>query len=333
MLPETSFHELGKTLMFVVVGNTVYHTENAAPADDFMYLCGLTFPLRKSETLRDLEKRYMSRNSGSLQAFKAAYAKSVVPDENLIARIDSEAKANINLLFFITEVIPAYCNETSKKRKEKKQEAKAEKTEEGCIFEELLGGNAAVINRRVYPLNEVGMSSIVRLDWKNYCFDWSRMTIDALESEFQSHLQERLKKEVLDQIKYSEDSKKRLSGLEKRTRDLVTKGHVIIVGNCYEYGNIGYDPQTGRVYQYCTAHYNRTTSRSYREREVAISVLLNPKWNPLDTKIIARNSSGFHIEYGTPCLGRMPGGSKTHQVIGSLAHSVANVNEQKAFHE
>ncbi|MDD5192121.1 MAG: hypothetical protein PHH54_00910 [Candidatus Nanoarchaeia archaeon] len=331
MLPETSFHKLGKNLMFAVINNTIYHTENAAPSDNFMYLCGLSFPLKKSENLRNMEKRYLQRNSENLKEFQNQYSKNIRSDENLIARIDSEIRGNKNLHFFITQVIPAYCGELCQNNIRRK----LERVREEYIFEKLLGGNVAVINKRVYPLNEVRESSVIRLDWKNYCFDKSIKTIDMLESEFKFNLQENLKKNVLEKIQQSEGSKKKLSGLEGEIRDLTAKGHIRIVGNCYEYGDIGYDPKLGRVYCFFKAHYNKTTGKHYKERQVAVSISITPEGLKTDTQIISRNNenSDFFIDYSTPCLGKMPGGSTTGQIVGSLVKSALNINKQHSFHE
>lgn len=317
--------------MFVIVDNTIYHTENTAPSDNFMYLCGLSFPLKKSENLKDMEKRYLHRTSKNLQEFQNRYAQNIKSDENLLTKIDNEIRENKNLHFFMTQVIPAYKGEIS----QNEEERKFDKVEEEDILEKLTGGNVAVINKRVYPLNEVSVSSIVRLNWKNYCFDKSIKTIDRLESEFKFNIQEKLKKEVIRRIQQSEDSKKKLSSLEGEIRDLVAKGHIRIAGNCYEYEDIGYDPKLGRVYCFFAPHHNRTTNKSYRERSGAVSVCITPEGLTLDTKIIARDNenSDFSIDYATPCLGKMPGGCTTHQIVGSLIKSARNISKQKSFHE
>lgn len=330
MLPETSFHKFGENLMFAVINKTIYHTENSAPSDNFMYLCGLTFPLKKSEGIREQEKRYLQRNTEALKEFQNRYAQSVEADERLIEEIESSLSKNRTLHFFITQVIPAYCGHESLRKPGKK----LEKTE-GSIFENILERDIVVINKRVYPLNEVSASSIIRLNWRNYCFGKSVKTVDDIESEFQFNLQEKLKKEVLEKINQSEDSKKKLSKLEEEVRDLVAKRHIKIIGKCFEYGEIGYSPSLGRIYCFFDAHYNKTTNKSYKERQGAVSVCITSEGLNLNTKIIARDneSSDFHIEYSTPCLGKMPGGQTTSGIIGSLIKSAFNINKQKAFHE
>src|SRR3989344_329609 len=170
MFPETPFYEFGKqNLMFIIFNNQIYHTENSTfynnDCNNCLFLCGISFPLKESETIQNMEKRYIKKNAKQIQKFKENYILSIRPDKNFLKDLEEKIKQNETLYFFLSEFIPAYIEE--KNNFDKINHSKKE-----CyILEDLLRENIVVINKRVYPLREINFPSIIRISGKNYFLD------------------------------------------------------------------------------------------------------------------------------------------------------------------
>lgn len=330
MFPETSFHEFGKHLMFVIVDNRIHHTKNLGfPLENYLYLCGLSFPLKKSETLKNMEKRYRKKNAEYLREFQDTYAKDIITDKSLLKNLEKGLNENKNLHFFLSEVVPAYIG----KEIQSKEIITIKK--EDSIFEKILEGNVAVINKRIYPLHEINVPSMVKVDDKNYFFKTSKKTIDKVEQEFKYNLEEKLKKEVLEKIEESNEIKEKLLKLNNKIRDLTVKKHISLVGNCFEYGDIGYDPRLQKVYCFLRPHLNKKTYKNYKSRLGAIAVGINPPGLETNFAVISRKNenSNFNIDSSSLCLGASPKGYTTKQIVGYLLKESENIRWNKAYHE
>jgi len=333
MLPETSFHELGKQLMFVVVNNTIYHANNSKDSENFIFSHGLKFPLKKSESIINIEDRYLKRHADALKNFQRKYAANINSNGTIIENIEAEFTRNKNLQFFISEVIPAYIGETTGKTI---QHSDSEIISKQRILETLLRENVAIINKRIYPLVEIVNLSNIRLNNKNYCFKQSEKTMDILEQEFQYHLKERLKKEILIKINQSNQIKQKLSNLNPEARDLAAKGHIKIIGGCYEYGDIGYDSKHQKIYYYLSPHYNKTIKKNYKKRQAVVSVNITDKGIVTNLAVMSRKNpnSDFQIDKSKSfCIGVNCKGTTTRNIVGYLIRASKNITKYKACHE
>ena len=329
MLPETPFHKFGKeNLMFVVFNNTVYHTENSGmPNENYLSFFGLFFPLKKSETIQNIETRHMKRNLALFEEFKRSYVATLRSEDDFVKNLDQEIKNNKNLYFFVTKVIPSYIEE---KIREESREAKNDE----FILEEIVQGNIAVINKRVYPLAEIDVPSVVRISGKYFWIKRSEKTIDRLEEEFQIRLEEKLKKEAIREMNSAEEIKNRLIHLDGFVRDLVVRRHLNGGGNFYEYSNIGYDPKLSKIYHILPPHLNRTKLKHYGEGQAAIAVDVNEGNLASKPVILYRKNrkSDFSVDESYLCLGFAIKGNSTENVVSFLKKASVNIGVNKKLH-
>ena len=331
MFPETSFYRFGKqNLIFVIVNNLIYHTENSGtPHGDHISLCGLSFPLKKSETIQSMEKRYMKKNSSQLERFKEYYAETIKFEEEFLENLNKEITQNKNLHFFLSEVIPIYIGKeiSSKELIEKKQE-------EG-ILEKILRGNVAIINKRIYPLYKIDDLSVIKVSGINYCFRTSNRTIESLEKQFMDNLEEQLKKEILEKIEHSKEIKEKVFGLATQIRDIALRKHVTGTNNLFEYGDVGYDAHLQKVYCILFPHYNKTIKKNLRERQGAIAVNILEQKLGTDYVILYRKKidSNFVVGGSNLCPGMKPRGETTKDIVTFLLKAAENIRWNKAYHE
>ena len=331
MLPKNPIYEFGnQNLMMVVVDGTIYHTENSGfPEKNYLSLCGTFFPLVKSETLRNIEKRYLRRNKKELEEFKAKYAEKISANKESLENLDEQLKQNKSLYFFLSQVIPIYIGEKIKERKKNDKQKKA------IILENIVGKNFAVINRRIYPLKKIDSRSVIKVNGTNYFFDVSEKTIEKTEEEFQYYLRENLKEEVLEGIEELQKVKNKLLSLDSQVREFALKEHIAKVGACFEYGNIGYDPKNKRIYHFLPSHFNKTTKKFYTQKKGAIAT--NIDGSRLDTNfiIISRKNpkSDFKVDRTNLCLGMSPKGNSTKDVVAFLQKAAENIRWNGACYE
>jgi len=329
MFPESNLHKFGKKFIFVVKDGIVYNIDNVAPSNNFFYFRGLTFPLIKSETIQNMEKRYLRKNSDTFKKFQDRYSQTISYNHTTASNLQTQMDKNKCLEIFVTQAVPAYMGQIIKRNGEK---IKHDKT----ITDSLLGNNFAIINKRIYPLGEINIPSTIRLNNRNYTLLTSRKTINNFEEEFQYHLEERLKKEVLQKIRESQKITEKVMSLDSIIRDLAIKGHVEKKGDCFEYADLGYTPKMQRIYCYIAPHFNKKTIKHYGKRKVALSVVVKPEGIGLQTMIIAKNKDqkDFHSECTSLCLGKSPNGTTPNQIIGSLYKSAYNIGcNTHTFHE
>ncbi len=331
MLPETPFHKFGKeNLMFVIFNNTIYHTENAGmPNENYLSFFGLFFPLKKSETIQNIETRYIKRNSDVFEEFKRNYLATLRAGDDFVKNLDREIKNNKSLYFFITKIIPSYIEE---KIREESKEAKNDE----AILEEIVHGNVAVLNKRVYSLAEIDISSVVRISGRHFWIKKSEKTIDRLEEEFQNRLEEKLKKEAIKEMNGAEEIKNKLISLEGFVRDLVVRRHLNSDGNFYEYGDVGYDSKLNKIYHLLPPHFNKTKLKHYGEGQAAIAVDINEGNLTLTNKSVVlfrkNRESDFSVDESYLCLGFGINGNSTEKVVSFLKKASVNIGVNKRFH-
>lgn len=325
MFPATQFHEFGKDLMFVVKDNTLFHTENAGrPTPDCLFLCNLAFPLVKSESLSSLEKRYREKNAQQIKSFQDTFALQASQANGNPEAIQAEMVKNPGVRFFVTEIIPTYLNKGSISLFKPSRER-------GSIFEGVVGGDSAVINRRIYPLKEIAKPSVVRVSGKYFMFGPSAKTIAKAEEEFQRSFEEELKQEALLRVR-------QLSGDSSTDNTFLwaIKKKITRAGECFEYGDLGYDPTLNRVYHLLRPHHNKTTHRHYKEGQGALSVpVLNTNSLASTPAIIYRKdrTSPFTLESVSLCLGTRAYGVTTKDIISFLSRASENIFYNRACHE
>lgn len=338
MFPENPLYQLGKDLaMFVVHDNIVYHAKSEArnPRGNFLYFCKRYFPLVKSDSLMNIEQGYAIENQYLFEKFQNEYASSLKSNENALQQLNDELRKNRILHFWMSKVIPAYCN--IKNEEFSACEEKEKNNSSSSILEALLGSNAVVIDNIIYPLAEIGKPSIVHVCGKDYCWGPSKMGGNKMEREFQHILEGKLKRETLSKMDFSDSLKKEIFELEENIRICSTNpNHIIKAGACFEYGDIGYDPDSQKVYYLLQPHHNHSNSKDYGPRLGAIAV--GATENKLDTslQLLGRSSpnSKFNVDVETSglCLGISVNNTSVKGIVAFLYKVANNIYVQKKHH-
>lgn len=331
MLSASPIYELGQNLMIVVHNGAIYHTENASrPAGDCLFLSDLAFPLVKTETLSSLEKRYIKKQQTEINKLEEQFLNEVAGKSAQIKALEDEIAKNTGLQFFVREVIPHYIRdsgETSPKIPHPKNISNE------SILEKLVGGNVAIINKRVFPLQDSKVPSFVRLSGKNYSFSASDKRLDTLENQFQLAILNEVKKKVL--AKFDDFKSLNEEKISSTLKGISAKAAMRKVGNCFEYGEIGYDPTNKRIYCRMAAHNDSYTGRYYNEGQSAFSLALSPQGIVDGRALLFREdeTKNFRVESSTICIGVKQVGQGTHALVSYMVRAAKNIVRNGASHE
>ncbi|MFH1586134.1 MAG: hypothetical protein ABIB79_05185 [archaeon] len=331
MFPETSFNRFAnENLMFVVSGGHIYHTESSRTCNgDYISLCGLFFPLRKSETLRNMEERYMQKNSDKFRGYKSAYAKSIKADKKFLNLFSGKLEENKNFYFFLSKIIPICIGKDIRLGKIKQN------GQIDYILESHLQNNLAVINKRIYPLTKVPIPSVVKINGVDYFLNVSNRTVNAFEEEFRDSLTRKLEDDVHHGLAEIDEFTEELSKLSRDISHLVVKKHFNVTRNGIEYGDIGYDSNIKKVYHLLAPHYNKNTGKHYGKNQAAIGVdLISGQLSSNSSLLFRENSNSyFTVDYGRCCLGFSPKGNSPQSIVAFLRKAAINIEANRRVHE
>ncbi len=350
MFPETEFHKLARHLMFLIVGDRIYHTTNSREVDkNFIFLFGLNFPLKRAETLEELEERYQKRNSAELQKFKEQHVEAL--NEKNIRELETALKTKEDLMFFFREICTRYNLSTGYKSsicqfiaQQRAREKRAEEPRgKEHTLKKILTFNCAVVNGRIYPLEDYTSTFFANLDGKNYQIARAVMTVEEAEKAFFDQFALALKKEALLDFEQEKESSKRILELEKEIGSIEVLDGVRKYTHSYEFGEIGFDTSSKLVYWLLRPHYNETSGKSYGEGQSAVTLTLQSKNLGSTVKFAERNdrNSRFDIYSGSNCYGDAtsmpPFDSSNKNSIEDrmfmLRTCAQMVNEEKRFYQ
>jgi hypothetical protein len=336
MLPETDFYRRGHimSLMFLIIGSRYYNTENSNLTNrDYLNLCGVRFPLKKGRSLLKEEQRYMQKNKKQLEQYKDEIEKKINQDGIGIAELHQDIVKQEEILFFLSKICSAYESPTTLKYQRQSQQSPQQEKE--SILMQIIGEDCAVINRRLYPLKQVGAPLFINIEEKNYTLCPSHIEVHTIEALFQKKLTEKLKIEVL---KNSE----KLKGLEEYSQELQSEIYSLEIflkikrySHCYELQDLGYDSSIRSVYWLIPPHNNITTNKSYKEGQSAMTLPLNGEELGTSARFAERQdrNSPFRLVQNSHCLGFSLVGDSFEDKMAYLRKAAHNVYRNKSFHE
>jgi len=338
MFPETDFYRK-RNLIFLIIDHTYYNISNSGDVNEnYLNLCELRFPLTKGRSLLDEEKNYIKKNSKKLQDFKTEIEKQITKEGKHIGSIKESLEVQEDIHFFLSKI----CQPHNPDAAGTGTESSVQRTEysidceESLILPQILNENYAIINQRIYPLQQIQEPIFVSLEGKNYTINTSIATPEEVEGNFQKILEERIKVQALSDSKKVGEILQNIDNLQEKIIHLTLKLNAKKYDSCYECGDIGYDFRSRLVYWLIPAHYNETTGKSYGEGQSAGTLSLIKKNLGTTLKFADRNerNSPFRISSKNHCHGDLKlGGNSLEDKMAYLRAFRMQVDKEKKFYQ
>ncbi len=276
-LPETDFHKLSAAAMLLVSAGFLYLTKNAQEVgDDYLSLCGLKFPLMRTESLADMEARYRKRLRCEIERFQEDFL--TVTEDVFISELEETLRVEKGVCFFLKEICPRYdlrAYEIMMKNHESDVKPKVKPEAGKAILESLLEKNCAVINGRIYPFQRTTQDVHGKFKGVSFQLTQAVALTDDVERQFRTAFIERLKEEAMAKLNKGRSEYVKTRELVRELSSLGVFKGLKKYDHCYEYGQIGYDFTAKVIYWLTAPHFNHTTRKRYKEGQSAVTLTLN----------------------------------------------------------
>jgi len=328
MFPETDFYRK-KNLMFLIVSATYYNTGNSKAVDtNYLTLCELRFPLTKGRSLIDEETSYLKRNNQRFQDFRQEVERQINEEGRHLEAIKQNLEIQEDVYFFLSQICQPH-NPNSFEANVKASVGENQfdlEYNKKPIFPQLLQKDCAIINQRVYPLDQTQEPIFVSLDGKNYTISSSTGRVEDVETNFQKILEERIRMQALRDSKRVDDLKGKISNLQEKIVSLGLALNAKKYTHCYECGDIGYDFTSKLVYWLIPGHDNHTTGKNYGEGQSAATLPLKNQTIETTPKFAERKNRDYQFETSSKdhCLGFKLVGNSPEEKMQFL-HTFVNV--------
>jgi hypothetical protein len=273
MIPQSEFCKRGN-LLFLLVEGRYYTASNASPVEDnFIAFCGLRFPLTPGTNLTEEEHNYFRKNDNKLKEAQEDIQKEISHGRG-IEELTSAIGLADDLNFFLTDICQAD-NTHLPIREDILPLRQANDLSGGysAILPEILTGNYAVINKRVYPLKQTDKPSIVFLNEQNYTLAPSKISVEEVESVFQKTLFQQMKLHAIKDSQKVRELTGQLALLEAKNEALIRDLKIEKHQYCFECGDDkGFDIYSRFIYCPIRSHYNHDTGKSYGEGQSAATL-------------------------------------------------------------
>lgn len=324
--------------MFLIIGSIYYNTSNSREvSENYLNLCDLRFPLTKGCSILDEEKNYIKKHNKKLQDSKIEIERQISKEGKHLDSINASLRVQEDIYFFLSNICKPHNPDairtdttTNKQRTEYPKEC------DSFILPQILNGNYAIINQRIYPLEQTQEPIFVSLEGKNYTIKPSIATPEEVEESFQKILEEKIKIQAISNSKKTEELLQNIDNLQEKIIHLTITLKAKKYEHCYECGDIGYDFSSGLVYWLIQPHHNKTTGKSYKEGQSAATLALTNKNLGTTLKFAERKdkNSPFIISSQNHCQGdlRLGGNSLEDKMVYLRAFKM-QVDKEKKFYQ
>ncbi|MBU3913751.1 MAG: hypothetical protein KKB21_03395 [Nanoarchaeota archaeon] len=330
MLPETDFHRR-RNLIFAIIDGRYYNASNSMPVVcNYLTLCDLRFPLSSGRKIDEEEAGYSKKHKELLLKRKSEFEK-----EFNSGRGTSELEKELEILEDTAFFLEYLCKQHNFHLKVEEPQSYIQITDslinESPIFPEIIKGNHVVINRRVYPLEEIAQPVFINLNGKNYTILPSKMKVEDIERRFHEVLESRLRFQAMKDSEKVNELNWKTSILKEKIKIFIRDIKVSVYPHCYECGELGFDTSARCIYWLISPHHNETTGRRYSEGQCAAALHFSRK--NLSTSAVlaerANRNSAFIINSTSPCMGFSFVGNTTEDKMFYLRKWATNVETNK----
>jgi hypothetical protein len=337
VLPDSDFLRKGYNLL-VLVGGRYYNAGNSSPvSQEYLELCDLRFPLTRGMALDDEEANYLKRNAKEIEELRQKIEKEFSKGVGL-EKLNDKLRRAKELNFFLERICRQDNWHLPVNDFEPNVQVEFPRSERGDgILKRLIGGRCAVINRRLYEMQEGDNGIFVNLGGKSYVIKPSSLRVEDVDRKFKEELERVLRIKMVSDSEKTREVAVQAERLDLKNRALCEDLKVKIYPYCFECGDIGFEPELHCVYWLIAPHYNSTTGGNYGEGQSAGALSMDVDKSTLNASLMfisrADRNSRFSQSSQSICTGSLTFHEKTLEgLMYYLRGFATEVYENGAFH-